>query len=146
MQLHIAYHSAIFSQQNWYFFVKMAEIAPFFSFVRWMYWKVASLCTTPPDLFVYIKLKWRTQNHATLQALTCSCTWLPLRLTYSLGGGLNTEGTNQRQVAPPATRMYLSSAPWRPGQEVSHWPSDLPWWPFLSPCCLAGRKDAVCCP
>lgn len=70
-------------------------------------------------------------------------TWLSLRL---ISGELNTEGDNQRQVAPLVTRMYLSPDPWPRWQEVSRWPSDLPWWPFLSPCCLAGRKDAVCCP
>lgn len=65
-------------------------------------------------------------------------TWLPSRLT--------SQRDNQRQVAPPATRIYLDPDPRQPWQEVSLQPSDLPWWPFLSPCCLAGRKDAVCCP
>lgn len=31
-------------------------------------------------------------------------------------------------------------------QEAEHRPSDPLWWPFLSPRCLTGRKDAVCCP
>lgn len=66
-------------------------------------------------------------------------------IEFTIGGGVERRGM-QSQVALPATRMYLSLDPRRPGQEVNRWPSDLPWWPFLSPCCLAGRKDAVCCP
>lgn len=31
-------------------------------------------------------------------------------------------------------------------QEAQHRPSDPLWWPILSPRCLTGRKDAVCCP
>lgn len=58
----------------------------------------------------------------------------------------NAEADNQTQVSPLVTRMYLSPDAWWPWQEVIRWPSDLPWWPFLSPCCLSGRKDAVCCP
>lgn len=61
-------------------------------------------------------------------------------------GASNAEADNQTQVSPLVTRMYLSPDAWWPWQEVIRWPSDLPWWPFLSPCCLSGRKDAVCCP
>lgn len=65
-------------------------------------------------------------------------------IEVNIGGGGG--GGDHRQVALLATRMYLSPDPWRPWQEVNRWPSDLPWCPFLSSCCLAGRKDAVCCP
>lgn len=34
----------------------------------------------------------------------------------------------------------------RVDRKPRHRPSDPLWWPFLSPRCLTGRKDAVCCP
>lgn len=72
-------------------------------------------------------------------SLSLNPTWVPLRLTSG------TEGDNHR-AAPPVTWMYLSPDAWRPWQEVIRWPNDLPWWPFLSSCCSAERKDVVCCP
>lgn len=51
------------------------------------------------------------------------------------------------QVAPPATWMHLLPDPQGGGRQEAHrQPSDPLWWPFLSPRCLTGRKDAVCCP
>lgn len=111
--------------------------------------------------FVYFRLRtpnwWREDTewcHLTPQAFTPRCshthpplflspTWLPLRSTS--GGGL-TQRETITQVALPATRMYLSLDPPGPWQEANRSPSDPLWWPFLSPCCLTGRKDAVCCP
>lgn len=72
-----------------------------------------------------------------------SPTWLPLRSTS--GGGW-TQRETITQVALSVTWMYLSLDPQGPWQEANLRPSDPLWWPFLSPRCLTGRKDAVCCP
>ncbi|KAK5615910.1 hypothetical protein CRENBAI_020222, partial [Crenichthys baileyi] len=53
-----------------------------------------------------------------------------------------TVGDNHRET-PPVTRVYLSLPKSVDPKDVIRSPSDLPWWPFLSPCCLSGRKDAV---
>lgn len=74
-----------------------------------------------------------------------SSTWLPLRSTSGgRRGGLQRETITQ--VALPATWMHLSLDPRGGRQEANRRPSDPLWWPFLSPRCLTGRKDAVCCP